>query len=73
MARRLDTGGDLAVRASMTAWFTEAHTAEGHSRVLLTGMLQERLDIAIRTIDPLLAHRARFGEPLHGPGFEPTP
>jgi NadR type nicotinamide-nucleotide adenylyltransferase len=65
--------GDLEVRAAMTAWFTEALTAAGHSWVLLTGTLQERLDMAIRTIDPLLAHRARFGEPLHGPGFEATP
>lgn len=56
--------GDLAIRAAMTGWFTEALTAEGHSWVLLTGTLQERLDVAIRTIDPLLAHRARFGEPF---------
>jgi hypothetical protein len=34
---------------------------------------RKRVDIAVRTIDPLLVHRARFGEPLHGPGFEPTP
>ena len=65
--------GDLTIRAAMTGWFTEALTAAGQSWVLLTGTLQERLDIAIRAIDPLLAHRARFGEPLHGPGFEPTP
>ncbi|MBB5164139.1 hypothetical protein [Mycobacterium sp. AZCC_0083] len=64
--------GDLTIRASMTGWFAEALTAAGHSWVLLTGSPQERLDIAIRTIDPLLAHRARFGEPLHGPGFEAT-
>lgn len=63
--------GDLQVREAMTGWFTEALTAAGHSWVLLTGSLFERLDIAIRTIDGLLAHRARFGEPLHGPGFEP--
>ena len=65
--------GDLAIRASMTAWFAEALTAAGHSWVLLTGTLQDRLDIAVRTIDPLLGLRARFGEPLHGPGFEATP
>ena len=63
--------GDLRVRAAMTEWFTEELTAAAHSWVLLTGSLSERLDIAIRTIDPLLAHRARFGEPLRGPGFEP--
>jgi hypothetical protein len=41
--------------------------------VLLTGALEERIDLAVRTIDPLLDLRARFGEPLHGPGFEATP
>lgn len=64
--------GDLAVRAAMTGWFADALTAAGHSWVLLTGTLQERLDVAVRTIDPLLALRARFGEPLRGPGFEAT-
>jgi nicotinamide riboside kinase len=63
--------GDLLVRQAMTGWFTEALTRAGHSWVLLTGSLTERLDTAVRTIDPLLAHRAWFGEPLHGPGFEP--
>lgn len=62
--------GDLAIRAAMTGWFTEALTVAGHSWVLLTGTLAERLDIAVRTVDPLLALRARFGEPLRGPGFE---
>jgi nicotinamide riboside kinase len=65
--------GDLGIRAAMTGWFADALTAAGHSWVLLTGTLQDRLDLAVRTIDPLLAHRARFGEPLHGPGFEGTP
>lgn len=65
--------GDLAIRAAMTGWFAEALTADQHSWVLLTGTLEERIDLAVRTIDPLLAHRARFGEPLHGPGFEATP
>ncbi|AQT78677.1 transcriptional regulator [Mycolicibacterium litorale] len=62
--------GDLDVRAAMTGWFVEALTTAGHSWVLLTGSVSERLDVAVRTIDPLLALRARFGEPLHGPGFE---
>jgi HTH-type transcriptional repressor of NAD biosynthesis genes len=65
--------GDLTIRAAMTGWFADALTAAGHSWVLLTGMLAQRLDLAVRTIDPLLAHRARFGEPLHGPGFEGPP
>ncbi|MGU3499456.1 AAA family ATPase [Mycobacterium sp. C31M] len=64
--------GDLAVRAAMTGWFIDALTAAGHSWVLLTGTLEQRMDIAIRTIDPLVALRARFGEPLRGPGFEAT-
>ncbi|WP_135452767.1 AAA family ATPase [Mycobacterium sp. DL99] len=65
--------GDLAIRAAMTGWFADALTAAGHSWVLLTGTLEERLDIAVRTIEPLLKLRARFGEPLRGPGFEATP
>lgn len=65
--------GDLRIREKMTAWFVEALTAAGHSWVLLTGSVSERLYTAIRTIDPLLELRARFGEPLHGPGFEEFP
>jgi HTH-type transcriptional repressor of NAD biosynthesis genes len=45
--------GDLRVREAMTGWFTEALTSAGYSWVLLTGSLSERLDTAIRTIDPL--------------------
>jgi HTH-type transcriptional repressor of NAD biosynthesis genes len=41
----------------------------GHSWVLLTGSLDERMDLAARTVDQLLAVRARFAEPLLGPGF----
>ncbi|WKG04660.1 AAA family ATPase [Mycolicibacterium sp. HK-90] len=62
--------GDLAIRAEMTSWFADALTAAGHSWVLLTGTLEERLDIAVRTIEPLLELRAQFGEPLRGAGFE---
>lgn len=61
--------GDLAVRAAMTDWFADALTAAGHSWVLLTGSLDERVRLAVRTVEQLLAGRARFGEPLHGPGF----
>jgi HTH-type transcriptional regulator, transcriptional repressor of NAD biosynthesis genes len=64
--------GDLEVRAAMTEWFADALTAAGHSWVLLTGTLAQRLELATRTIDPLLALAARFGEPMHGPGFEAT-
>jgi HTH-type transcriptional repressor of NAD biosynthesis genes len=68
----LDDGmreGDLEIRAAMTDWFVDALTADGHSWVLLTGPLDERMDLAVRTVDQLLAVRARFAEPLHGPGF----
>ena len=65
--------GDLGVRAAMTEWFADALTAAGHSWVLLTGTLDERVDVAIRTIDPLLEQRATFGKPLHGPGFGRDP
>lgn len=61
--------GDLDVRAAMTGWFADALTAAGHSWVLLTGPAGRRLDLAVRTVDPLLDLRARFCEPLHGPGF----
>jgi len=68
----LDDGlreGDLAVRAAMTGWFVDALTAAGHSWVLLTGSVEERVELAVRTVDQLLAVRARFAEPLSGPGF----
>lgn len=65
--------GDLPIRAAMTGWFADALTAAGHSWVLLTGTLDERVDLAVRTVESLLALRARFGEPLRGPGFEATP
>lgn len=64
--------GDLAVRAAMTDWFAHALTVAGHSWVLLTGSIDERLDLAVRSVEPLLARRARFGEPLRGPGFGET-
>ena len=63
--------GDLTVRAHMTQWFIDALTAAGHSWVLLTGGLDERLALAERTVDALVEHRLRFGRPLTGPGFEP--
>ncbi|WP_059016465.1 AAA family ATPase [Mycobacterium sp. M26] len=62
--------GDLEVRAAMTGWFIDALTTAGQSWVLLTGSLSERVAMAVRAVDPLLELRARFGEPLHGPGFE---
>jgi NadR type nicotinamide-nucleotide adenylyltransferase len=56
--------GDLAIRAAMTGWFTGALTAAGHSWVLLTGSLQERLDLAVRVIDSILEQQARFGRAI---------
>ena len=61
--------GDLAVRAAMTGWFIDELTAAGHSWVLLTGPLEERLRLAVCSIDQLLAQRLRFGTPFTGPGF----
>jgi HTH-type transcriptional regulator, transcriptional repressor of NAD biosynthesis genes len=53
--------GDLAVRAAMTGWFEQALTAAGHSWVLLTGSIAERLALAVRVTDDVLARRATFG------------
>lgn len=64
--------GDLQIRAAMTDWFIDALTRAGQSWVLLTGSLDERLDLAVRTVDQLLCSRMGFAAPLHGPGFEPT-
>jgi HTH-type transcriptional repressor of NAD biosynthesis genes len=60
----LDDGlreGDLRVRAEMTGWFAKALTAGGHSWVLLTGSTAERLALAARVTDAVLARRAAFG------------
>ncbi len=62
--------GDLAVRAEMTGWFAQSLTAAGHSWLLLTGGLDQRVAFAIRAIDQLLHHRMRFTPPVTGPGFE---
>jgi hypothetical protein len=53
--------GDLAIRAAMTGWFTAALTAAGHSWILRTGSVGQRLTLATRATDAALAHRARFG------------
>lgn len=68
----LDDGlreGDLAVRAEMTAWFAEALTAAGHSWVLLTGSADERLALAVRVTDAVLARRAAFGPAITDPAL----
>lgn len=56
--------GDLAIRAAMTGWFASALTEAGHSWVLLTGTLEERVRLAIRSVDLALADRAAFGAPI---------
>jgi hypothetical protein len=61
--------GDLDIRARMTGWFTDALTAAGQSWVLLTGSLEDKVALAIRTVDPLLELRTRLAAPLAGPGF----
>jgi HTH-type transcriptional regulator, transcriptional repressor of NAD biosynthesis genes len=53
--------GDLAVRAAMTGWFTTALTAAGHSWVLLTGSIADRLALAVQVTDSMTEQRAKFG------------
>jgi HTH-type transcriptional regulator, transcriptional repressor of NAD biosynthesis genes len=52
--------GDLAIRADMTQWFAEVLTSAGHSWVLLTGDLDQRLRLATQVIDRLLSTRLSF-------------
>jgi len=59
--------GDLAIRAAMTGWFTAALTAAGHSWVLLTGSVEDRLKLAIQVTDSVLQQRARFGPAVTDP------
>ena len=56
--------GDLRIRAAMTGWFIDALTAAGHSWVLLSGTLEQRLQLAVRTCDQLLARAAIFCPPI---------
>jgi HTH-type transcriptional repressor of NAD biosynthesis genes len=56
--------GDMAIRAAMTGWFTAALTAAGHSWVLLTGIIEDRLDLAVRVTDSILEEQARFGRAI---------
>jgi nicotinamide riboside kinase len=56
--------GDLAIRAAMTDWFLAELTAAGHSWVLLTGSVQQRLELATKVADQLLGWRAAFADPL---------
>jgi NadR type nicotinamide-nucleotide adenylyltransferase len=58
--------GDQDIRAAMTDWFTRALTDAGESWVLLTGSVEQRLALAIRTTDLLLAQAATFAPPVQG-------
>jgi HTH-type transcriptional regulator, transcriptional repressor of NAD biosynthesis genes len=49
--------GDLDVRAAMTGWFVDTLTAGGHSWVLLTGSIEQRLALAVRCTEAVLATR----------------
>jgi HTH-type transcriptional regulator, transcriptional repressor of NAD biosynthesis genes len=64
--------GDLAIRAAMTDWFADELTAAGHPWVLLEGTVDQRVAMAVRTIEPVLRRRLTFSSPLTGPGFEAT-
>lgn len=55
--------GDLDVRVAMTSWFVDALTEAGHSWMMLSGELPDRMALAIRAIDAALAHAATFGPP----------
>lgn len=61
-----DDGSDLTQR------FEDALIAAGHSWVLLSGTIEQRVALAIRTIDPFLDRRLHFAAPKTGPGFEAT-
>lgn len=55
--------GDLGIRAAMTDWFAVELTRAGHSWVLLTGTLEDRLRLAVRTVEAVLSRTAEFGAP----------
>ncbi|HEU4948272.1 MAG TPA: AAA family ATPase [Kribbella sp.] len=52
------------IRTQMTAWFLERLTRAGHSWVLLTGSLSERLELAVCVTDEALSRGARLADPL---------
>lgn len=52
------------VREAMTGWFVEELTTSCQSWALLTGSLQERIDLAVRITENALRVRSRFAEPL---------
>lgn len=52
------------IRAELTRWFLDALTATGRSWVLLTGSLDERIDLAVVVAEMTLRLRRTFAEPL---------
>ena len=52
------------IRADMTRWFLDALTVTGRSWVLLTGSLDDRVDLAVAVADDMLRLRSTFAEPL---------
>lgn len=60
------------IRAEMTGWFIDVLTAAGHSWALLTGSLEDRLALAVRITDHLLATRATFTDPFPSGGTPPA-
>jgi hypothetical protein len=56
--------GDLEIRAAMTDWFAVELTRAGHSWVLLSGTLGERLRLAIRATKDVLRRKAAFAAPV---------
>jgi HTH-type transcriptional regulator, transcriptional repressor of NAD biosynthesis genes len=65
--------GDLAIRERMTGWFADALTAAGHSWIPVTGTPEQRLQLAVRSVGPILERRLTLSPPLRGPGFEGPP
>jgi NadR type nicotinamide-nucleotide adenylyltransferase len=71
----LDDGlreGDLNIRASMTGWFADALTRAGHSWVLLTGDMQQRVGLATTVTDRLLRARLSFTASITEQSAAPT-
>jgi HTH-type transcriptional repressor of NAD biosynthesis genes len=52
------------IRTQMTRWFLDALTVSGRSWVLLTGSLDDRVDLATHVAQNLLRLRSTFSEPL---------
>jgi NadR type nicotinamide-nucleotide adenylyltransferase len=71
----LDDGlreGDLEVRSAMTGWFANALTRAGHSWVLLTGDVEQRVQLATSVIDRLLRARLSFAASITENSATPT-